>query len=189
MAGRRQRRFVRDENALGQEREGAKLVPCPHCRRLGTINAHGFLRGYSECGEHGSVRGRRFFCSNRGRRPGCGRTFSVLVRAVISGTAARASTLSRFLCLALAGSHSVESAWQVACGGRLSRRTGFRMWKRLRAAQSRLRTVLAAHCAPPESNSPFPLAQLLEHMRCALPGPDETLLAAFQDRFQWGVFG
>ena len=54
MAGGGQgRRFVRDEAELERWRLSAKLETCPHCGRIGTLNAHGWLRGYSELGsEH-----------------------------------------------------------------------------------------------------------------------------------------
>ena len=60
--------------------ERLKVTPCPHCRAIGALIRHGYLRGYDEGNlRHKAVRARRIFCSNRGRRPGCGRTFSVWI--------------------------------------------------------------------------------------------------------------
>ena len=56
-----------------------KTTACPHCKRVGNLIRHGYLRGYDE--KHPrekTVRAWRIFCSNRKQAAGCGRTFSVL---------------------------------------------------------------------------------------------------------------
>ena len=88
--------FVGDEPALVDVLLGLKLTCCPHCRRTAALIGHGLLRGYSEQDSKEVVRGRRVFCSNRGRRPGCGRTFSVLLSTVLYGFVVRTFTLFRF---------------------------------------------------------------------------------------------
>jgi hypothetical protein len=72
---------------------GLKLTPCSHCRQTGALIGHGLLRGYAERSSDVVVRGRRIFCSNRDQRPGCGRTFSVLLSTVPSGFMVRTLTL------------------------------------------------------------------------------------------------
>ncbi len=39
-----------------------KSVACPHCRAVGHLNRHGFLRGYAEEGAEREHRGWRVFC-------------------------------------------------------------------------------------------------------------------------------
>jgi hypothetical protein len=89
-------RFVRDGAALVEVLLGLKLAGCPQCRRSRTLIGHGLLRGYAEHSSEVVVRGRRVLCSNRGQRPGCGRTFSVLLSTVVASFVVRTLTLYRF---------------------------------------------------------------------------------------------
>jgi len=68
--------FVGSAVAFDEYRTHLKSVSCPHCRAVDNLNRHGFLRGYAEEGSDRVVRCWRIFCSNRGRRRGCGRTHS-----------------------------------------------------------------------------------------------------------------
>jgi len=179
--GNRQRRFVRDEAELEQWRLDAKLRPCPHCGRVGTLNAHGWLRGYAEVGEGRVVRGRRFFCSNRHRRPGCGRTLSVLLSGLLVGFMVGAEKLWRFVPAVLSG-ESRRAAWQRL--GRLSTQSGYRLWRRLSEAQPHLRTPLLGLCPAPPCDDHRPLVQLVAHLQRALPSPTDCPLSAFQWRLQ-----
>lgn len=187
MGGLSQSRFVCDLAELDEQRFAAKLRACPRCRQLGTVNAHGFLRGYSESGEFGIVRGRRFFCSNRGSRPGCGRTFSVLIRTFVSRFAVTAFTLAGFVLAAIAGL-SVAAAWARAAQSRLSRSTGFRLWRRVVSSQIRWRSLLLHRGQPPPSPDHRPLAQLVEHMKKWTTGPQIEFFADFQHEFQSDLF-
>ena len=103
-------RFVRGESALADVLLGLKLACCPHCRRSGTLIGHGLLRGYAEQTSEMVVRWRRVLCSNRGQRPGCGRTFSVVLSTVLSGFVVRTLTLFRFASAVLGG-------WRVGARG------------------------------------------------------------------------
>lgn len=188
MASLGQRRFVRGDAELEEVRLLAKARECPHCRRLGTINAHGFLRGYSESGAAFVTRGRRFFCSNRGQRPGCGRTFSILLASLLSRSVVTATTLTVFVLAALAGL-SIASAWLQAVSRRFSPSTGFRLWRRIINAQVHLRSQLSRRGPPPVSQCRRPLAQLIEHMKMWVSDADTALFAGFQLEFQSGVFG
>jgi hypothetical protein len=132
---------VRDELALAEVLLGLKLARCPHCRQSGALIGHGLLRGYAERTGEVVVRGRRVYCSNRGRRPGCGRTFAVLLSTVLSGFVVRALTLFRFASAVLSGV-TRRSAWLGAAAGALSLSSGYRLWRRLGAAQSGLRARL-----------------------------------------------
>jgi hypothetical protein len=84
MAGqRRTPRFVDDEARLERARLEAKRDDCPHCERADTLV--GQCCTAMPCGAGTIVRGRRLLCSNRHRRPGCGRTVAVLLATVIAG--------------------------------------------------------------------------------------------------------
>jgi transposase-like protein len=180
-------RFARDEPALLGVLVGIKLVTCPHCRRSGALIGHGFLRGYAECGSERVVRGRRFFCSDRYLGEGCGRTFSVALTTVLAGFVVRTLTLLGFAQAVLAGL-TRRAAWLRAARGAFSLSSGYRLWRRLQAAQSALRARLSREAAAPASAAREPLAQLLVHFSAVVGCDDVDLLAAFQVRTQHGLF-
>ena len=60
-------------------RQHLKERACPWCRAVGCLIRHGFLRGYGAAAAERVQRGWRVFCSNRGRKQGCGRTFAILL--------------------------------------------------------------------------------------------------------------
>ena len=105
------RKYCNTEADLHQYMLSLKLVPCPHCGKVGFLIGHGFLGGYSETGQEHVVRGWRFFCSNRHRRRGCGRTFSVLLSDVLKGFMVRAHTLWNYL-KKVTGGMSRRAAWE-----------------------------------------------------------------------------
>ncbi len=153
---------------------------------------HGFLTGYGECGNQREVRGRRFLCSARFRRSGCGQTFSVLIATVVARFTVRTPTISALLA-AVVGGHSRKAAWerlQDSAGGAtgLTLRSGYRLWDRLVVAQSRIRTALSGLLSPPVTIDARPIAQMLAHLRHALAGA-QCVLAGFQFTLQRGVFG
>lgn len=166
-------------------RQRVKLVPCPHCRRVGGLNAHGFLRGYAERGQARIVRGRRFFCSNRHHRPGCGRTFSVLLCRLLRGFVVGTETLRQFVDAVCRGM-TRGRAWATC--GTLSPGAGYRLWRRFCRAGPHLRTCLLRCAEPPPSRDTEPISQLLSHMRHVLVDV-ECLFTAFQRRFDIGLMG
>ncbi|MGH8310257.1 MAG: hypothetical protein ACRETX_10760 [Steroidobacteraceae bacterium] len=180
MRGARQTRFVDDEAAL--RTIAAKAVRCPHCGLYGTLNAHGWLWGNAEIGSSRVVRGRRLYCSSRFRRPGCGRTFSVLLSHMLAGFTVTTRTLARLVRGVVAGACR-KAAWEQSGGTGLSLRTGYRLWQRLDRAQSALRTQLLGLCPPPYTRSTLPLGGLLAHLDAAL-GPVDDVFGRFQSRLQ-----
>ncbi len=167
---------------------GIGLWHCPHCNKSGTLIGHGYLRGYAERGSELVVRGRRVFCSNRGRRPGCGRTFSVKLQTVLSGFVVSTLTLFSFATAVLSGL-TRRAAWLFAACGGLSLSSGYRLWRRLSAAQSALRVRLCREVPAPASTAREPLAQLLQHLTVALRASGDTdLFAAYQSRLEQGLF-
>lgn len=176
-------RYVDTERELREL--DAKAMTCPHCGLYGTLNAHGWLRGYAEIGSGRVVRGRRWYCSNRFRRPGCGRTWSVLLSHVIAGFTVTTTTLARFVG-AVVGGACRSAAWRgVQSGMTLS--SGYRLWRRIDRAQPALRTLLSRGSPPPASTSALPMAELVGHLNAALSS-EECVLGHFQLRFQRGLF-
>lgn len=179
-------KYCSSEFELLQYQRGLKFVSCPHCGQVGFLICHGFLRGYADVGQEIVVRGWRFFCSNRYRRRGCGRTFSVLLADVLWGFVVRAATLWRFV-QGVAGGLSRKAAWERAQTG-FSLESGYRLWRRLQSAQSRIREMLCRERPPPQSSSDEPLFQLAAHLQCVFAS-DECPFAGFQTRFQTAVLG
>src|SRR4051794_3753993 len=56
--------FYRSEQEWTAMFERLKLTPCPHCKVVGMLIRHGFLRGYDQ-NSRKTIRARRVFCSNR----------------------------------------------------------------------------------------------------------------------------
>ena len=181
------RRFALDESELKRAHLGIKLVGCPRCGRIGALIGHGWLTGYAEREQGRVVRGRRFFCSNRYRRPGCGRTFSMLLVTLIAGFVVRALTLWSFVEQVVVGV-SRRAAWATAAGDAFSISSAYRLWRRAKAAEISLRARLCRECAPPGSVSDEPLAELLAHFRAAVPDI-VCSFSGYQLRLQEGLFG
>ena len=166
-----QRWFFRSEAEWSTIAERLKLTSCPHCKAVGTLIRHGFLRGYDECdSQRKTIRARRVFCSNRNLRRGCGRTFSIWLADKIRRLSVTTHALWRFLQRAVAG--SIASASRVVADCRRSDRTWQRIWKRFDLGQSKLRTALSACCPPPKlpaEPSRRAATQVLAHLQAAFP--------------------
>jgi hypothetical protein len=119
--------------------EQLKQMPCPHCKVVGALIRHGYLRGYDESSsQRQTIRARRIFCSNRQARRGCGRTLSVWCADKIRRLSLTTGCLWRFLHRAAAGSIGAAIR-SVDC--QLSDRTWQRIWKRFDRGQSKIRTT------------------------------------------------
>jgi len=151
------------------------------------LNGHGFLRGFAEASAEWICRGRRFFCSNRHQKAGCGRTCSVLLAELIAGFIVTAWTLFRFL-RSVGDGLSRKAAWEQEAAGALSLRSGYRLWKRLSGALVSLRTALVGLRAPPEGSSALPEAQLALHAAACFPEAD-CPFSTLQLVSQGGLFG
>ncbi len=173
--------FYRSEAEWAAVVERLKLTPCPHCRAVGTLVRHGALVGFDDARPpRRTLRARRVFCSDRHRRPGCGRTVSVWRADVIRRVGLTTRTVWGLLRRAVAV--TLAAAVRGTPTHR-SERTLRRLWRRFDHSQSRLRTALCAQCPPP-TGPPDPgprpaLAQVLAHLVAAFPDPVDPL-AAYQ---------
>ncbi len=175
-----------NRNDLNQYKLQIKLIQCPKCGRVGFLIGHGFLRGYAEMGQDMIIRGRRFFCSNRHRRQGCGHTFSVLLADFLRGFMVTTQTLWKYL-QAVSDGSSRHAAWQqIGCG--FSLQSAYRLWNKLRKAQAHIRSLLCRQRPPPQSNTSEPLCQLSAHLCFVFPS-SSCPFACFQSYFQTPLFG
>ena len=174
-------RFASSHAALLELCRHAKQWRCPHCGQSGTFNAHGRLRGLVERGPgKDALRGWRLLCSNRGRRPRCGRTWSVRLAAVLHRLSVRTAQLWQF-CRRLLSGLSVPTAWEGARTG-FSLESAYRWRRRWQQGEPALRTWLCRGRAPP----PGDLAAAID----SACGPADPI-AVFQQREQcgWPGFG
>src|SRR5205814_10572874 len=75
-----------------------KQQRCPRCGQNETLNRHSRLLGNDPAKTQGqSARGQRVFCSNRGRRGGCGGSFSIFLAEVLPRHTVRAMLLWKLL--------------------------------------------------------------------------------------------
>lgn len=105
------------------------------------------------------------FCSNRGVRGGCGRTFLLFRAEVLPRHTMTAAWLARWLVRLLAGLSLKAAAEKLRLPFALE--TFYRLRRRLRRELARLRTVLYGAVSPPPSCQSDPLLQTLEHLRCS----------------------
>ena len=160
-----------------------KNMPCPHCRLIGCLIRHGFLRGYTEtANSKEGIRGRRFFCSNRKKRQGCGSTFSILFYDLLKRVAVGARSLWRFFEALLAGMSQMKAFDFLALPFSFS--TLHRLYRRFKNNQTRLRSRLSSLIKPPPSSlGEEPEHQTLRHLQDAFPD-SACPLAEFQRTFQ-----
>lgn len=180
-------RFVRNEQELERVLGTLKQIRCAHCGRVGTLNRHDTVHGNDlGAADKQTDRGRRAWCSSRGRRGGCGRTTAIVFVRVLPRHSFTAPLLDKLIG-GLSAEHSVQAAWEQ---GHLpvSIESAYHILQRLRRRVDTLRTALLARCAPPSSDHSDPLRQTAEHLRCAFAS-EPCAVEAFQYTFQTPIMG
>jgi hypothetical protein len=128
-----------------------KLTACPHCKRVGNLIRHGYVRGYDEKHPRDkTVRAWRIFCSNRKRATGCGRTFSVWLADKVKRLLLTADALWTFLKRAVVTGNKFQAFPNLNSG--LSDSAPYRIWKRFLEAQTAIRTALSQQCEAAEGD-------------------------------------
>jgi hypothetical protein len=184
--------LYRSEDEWAAFAERLKITPCPHCKKVGNLIRHGSLHGFDDASPpRQTLRARRVYCSNRHRRNGCGRTFSVWIADKLQRLSLSTRPLWRFLQHAIAGSLTAAIRAMTASGdtgSSRSPRSWQRLWKRFDRSQSAIRTALLAR-APPVSNASIAAAhrpaaaEVLAHLQAAFPHED-CPIAAYQHAMQ-----
>ncbi len=172
------REYYSTEDEFKRFYTNIKLLLCPHCRRVGFLIMHGYLYGYGEIDQ--IQRGRRIFCSNRNNRFGCGKTFSFLLAGCIRNFVIFAKLLSGFLERLRQGFCPAEAARKA--GLTMSATTIYRLYKRFRLNQSRVRSYLLRLKAPPPlCDTDDPVIQTLTHLISVFKN---CTVSRFQHHFQ-----
>ena len=126
------------------------------------------------------------FCSNRGRRGGCGRSFAIFFTRVLPRHSLDAALWSGLMQALVAGS-AIKSAWENLRTG-FSLESAYGLVRRTRGRLAWLRPLCCRFAPPPPSAHTDPLPQTIAHLRLVLNGATD-LAAAFQGRFQQPLLG
>ena len=175
--------FYRSAKDFQKIHRSLKFTACPHCRKIGTLILHGYLYGYDlKTANRRAVRGRRVFCSNRNRKAGCGRTFSLLQAGRIKRLIIRTRDLWSFLTNIVNGMNVFRAFGALAAP--LSTTSIYRLYKRIYLHQYKIRTMLLKRRPAPE-NIPAtnPLIKTIVHIKSVFKRRTDPI-AAFQSTFQ-----
>lgn len=154
---------------------------------MGALNRHSRAFGNDALSASGRVlRGQRVYCSNRGKRGGCGRTFLISLAQVLPRYTMPAQLLWQWLLCLLEGASLKAAAESLRLPFVLE--TFYRAHRKLRRQLDRLRTRLCRQQEPPMSARSNPLHQSLEHLQALFNG-SSCPPADFQLRFQQPFFG
>jgi len=126
------------------------------------------------------------FCSNRGQRGGCGRTFSIFLAEVLPRHTVTASLVWPWLLELLAGLSLKAAAEKLRLPFALE--SVYRLRRKLRQRLDDWRVQLCREQPPPASTQADPLLHSLEHLR-AVFAAQACPPAAFQLRFQRPFLG
>lgn len=175
-------RICRSQKEVEQTLDQLKTTACPHCKKVGYLIRHGFLRGYDPMHRGKAVRARRVFCSNRNRAAGCGRTFSVWLADKLKRLFLTTDALWDFLQQAALTGNKRQAFQNLQ--SQLSDSAAYRIWKRFLKAQPALRTALSSLYKPPPSDSSEPAQLTIAHLSAAFPEHPLDPIAAFQVKLQ-----
>lgn len=164
-----------------------KQQRCQLCHESETLNRHSVLYGNDPTKPNGLLsRGQRVFCSNRGQRSGCGRTFSIFLADVLPRHSVRATLLWKLLCQLQEGS-SIKAAAQ-SLGSVFALETFYGLVRRLRSRMDVLRPWLFQQSKPPQCSDIDPLLHTLSHLQ-SLFAQGPCPLAQFQMAFARPLMG
>jgi len=179
--------FVQDSEGLEKFFRAIKSMGCPFCEHVGALNRHSLMHGNDPEAKEGRItRGQRVFCSDRGRRGGCGRTFPILFTWALPQHSLSATLVWQAVHKWLGGM-SIRAAWQTT-NTPLALDSFYHYLQRLRRRLTTLRTLLSTASRPPDSMRWDPLLQTFEHLETVFPKAS-CPVASFQQRFQTPLTG
>jgi hypothetical protein len=126
------------------------------------------------------------WCSNRGQRGGCGRSFSIFLAQVLPRHTVTTPWLWKLLCRLLAGA-SIKAAVE-SLAPPFALETFYHLLERLHRRLPDLRSRLCREQKPPDSSQSDPLLQTVEHLQIFFTNTSRVL-RLFQLRFQHPLLG
>jgi hypothetical protein len=175
--------YVSTHAEYDKHKEKLKQTPCPRCRVIGCLIRHGYLWGKADQGSQRPKRGWRIFCSDRDRRKGCGKTYSILLARTLRHRMVDAHRLWRLLRGVVEGL-SLYAAWDKVASP-FCTHTGYRLWQAFTRSQSLIRSMLWRAGRPPGTTCRDSRGELMRHLRAVFP-TSVCPVADFQVRFQTG---
>ncbi len=174
--------YYKSEEEFEKIHHGLKQRECPHCRIIGSLILHGYLKGYAP----GSFtdrcsRGHRIFCSNRGKRKGCGRTFSIIMSMFMRGFTFCTKLISGFLKGLLKGHAAARVPESMSVS------SAYRIRKMFDINQPFIREKLLNKTKPPFCLFPDPLHKTINHLQFCFPVSEDPV-QAFQLHLQIPFF-
>jgi hypothetical protein len=157
-------RFVRDHKCLEEQLRGLKGQRCNRCGCAESLNRHSILYGNdpADCAQQ-VVRGQRVWCSDRGQRGGCGKTFSIFLADILPRHTVSATLLWNLLGQWLTGASLKAAAESLRLPFALE--TLYQLVQRLRQRLDVLRPLLCQKRKPPASEDADPLGQTVRHLQ------------------------
>lgn len=176
-----------DKQAIARWLLCIKMLRCPFCHCSNSLNRHSFLYGNDPNSRQGRcIRGQRVFCSDRGQRGGCGRSFSVFLAGILPRHSVPALFLWSLLLSLLGGSSLKAAAESLRSLFHLD--TFYRLRQRLRTRLDFVRALLCRDQKPPHSSQADPLLQTVEHFQIVFPNAP-CPIEQFQLRFDQALMG
>lgn len=180
------KKFYKTKKEFEEFHAKLKLCPCPHCSKTGFLNLHGYLKGFPENGKEKIKKGRRIYCSNKNKKGGCGRTFSILDASYIKNFRISAKTIWHLLEKVKDGSSKAEAL--RTSGSTMGETTVYRIFRKFKYNQPRIRTLLAGVREPPRLKGvKDPVIQTIIHLKSAFR-KFVCPVARFQYHFQTSFF-
>jgi hypothetical protein len=136
------------------------------------------------------VRGQRVFCSDRGQRGGCGKTFPLFLVGILPRHTFNAALLWALLQKLLGGATIKAAAETLRLPFSLEAVYG--IVRRCRQRLAVVRSYLSREAPAPVSGQTDPLGQTLEHLQqifAPVTAPTGDALAAYQRHFQRPFLG
>lgn len=173
--------YVTSSAEYDKHRRELKCVPCPHCRIVGYLNRHGYLKGCGDGASDRVQRGWRILCCNRDRRRGCGRTYCVLLTQFMPHRMVDSSRLWHLL-KGLRQGMSLKAAWEKISSP-FCLETGYRIRGAFVRNQTFVRSLLLRAGSLPRFSADDPTMQVIEHLRAVFRN-SACPVADFQLHFQ-----
>lgn len=145
------------------------------------------MRGNDPAVANGQIaRGQRAFCSDRGQRGGCGKTFPLFLAGILPRHTFNAALLWALLRQLLEGATIKAAAETLRLP--FSLEASYAIVRRCRCRLDVVRSFLAREHPVPVSGHTAPLDQTLEHLRQTF-AQHACVIAGYQRHFQRALLG
>lgn len=176
-------KFCPSEKHFKEIHHNLKLIYCPHCRKTQNLILHGYLYGFGyKTYSQRITRGHRILCSNRNRRDGCGKTFSIFFKVFLKNFIINTKSLWQVLKNHSSGKNKTRSFQSLDLP--FCPTTCYRLFKKFHLKQHHIRSYLSRRCKAPKDTNENITPKIATLRHCQKTFPREDPIAAFQQYFQ-----